>query len=678
MTDKINHTSRKDVQPEVVIPKIGRPIVTAHPASDIATCGSTVTGKAEIGKRKEKQTAIGRLIQQMDTWVDTRTVEVDMIESFLKRGYEWPLPNIPKPTKKKQRRQLQIWIEENRPRIDKKREEEYSSRNWWEVVKGGYKPTEQQGKEWNQLQMSLKENMLNHEEKDRIEIRIRGLTQELITGEGCTMVKEFIPKDHWVYVKLKEWLIREKPETDRRSEEKKDGISTICGKDTSLSSRDDSTENIMEDSKEVVDKKQPSPEKIVEASRDRNGGMKRQSAPCRATKEEISPARATEIHSSPERVTENQPSIFGVTNSPTAIETRRVVTVNAVNCGDQPADQRKPVHPTEFCRSLHWPHTLEDDLMTGQYACQDDTSPIIQYIDWTTFFKRTKKDDWKRAVTQEIMENRAMALDDWQLDSWAKAIDSKFGCIQEDEETDEWILSDRQNARVTDHIRSAVRWFRRQSMSTRLDRLSIDAWLAQEVRMYIRGRTKWPWQMGPPPTNDVEYRLLELWDMSIKREAPLLTTATEDYETWWKQVDRTAYKAEEIAEGDQLLIDASTLARNLWNIPPASPEEGLMYRHVTKGTTWPISNELMPPYSNLQRQIVTNWWAEKRESLAHRWGSCYTINVLREATRQWKGDTRATQQQRVAHASPGRRNAQQQRRRAIEFNTARSGTCRTQ
>ena len=46
------------------------------------------------------------------------------------------------------------------------------------------------------------------------------------------------------------------------------------------------------------------------------------------------------------------------------------------------------------------------------------------------------------------MEGRHTALDEWQLESWAKSIDSCMGKIRKDKGTGEWYMNDRQYERI--------------------------------------------------------------------------------------------------------------------------------------------------------------------------------------------------------------------------------------
>src|SRR5689334_8696845 len=82
----------KGKDPEVVIPIKPTPHVTAMAASDMATKGSE---SEEEGKKKKamspEESPTNLLIWSVDQWLEKRTKEVEMIDSFLKRGFDWPL-----------------------------------------------------------------------------------------------------------------------------------------------------------------------------------------------------------------------------------------------------------------------------------------------------------------------------------------------------------------------------------------------------------------------------------------------------------------------------------------------------------------------------------------------------------------------------------------------------------
>ena len=127
--------------------------------------------------------------------------------------------------------------------------------------------------------------------------------------------------------------------------------------------------------------------------------------------------------------------------------------------------------------------TLDEELQTGQYAMRT-TGATKHSIDWQLFLRHANKDSWECLITHEIMEGRVTALDEWELESWAKKIDSNFGNVNTDEDTGEWMLTNQQYARASQHTRSAEEWFRTQPLCTRLHLLTSDGWLTQAVRLY--------------------------------------------------------------------------------------------------------------------------------------------------------------------------------------------------
>ena len=116
----------KKGQPEVVIyvEKKGKERPTS-PASNIATQGSMVVNmieeRNEIDEDIKEEYRSEDMIENLEKWAKDGRVEVDLIEAYLQRGYEWPLANIVKPNRKSQRRQLKKWIEKNKEKIDEKR-----------------------------------------------------------------------------------------------------------------------------------------------------------------------------------------------------------------------------------------------------------------------------------------------------------------------------------------------------------------------------------------------------------------------------------------------------------------------------------------------------------------------------------------------------------------------------
>ena len=91
VADKGKSYGKRGKDPEVVIPIRPTPDVTAMAASDMATKGSdNEEDTLENNSKKQGETPANRLIQSMDKWLEERTKEVEMIQSFLKRGFDWP------------------------------------------------------------------------------------------------------------------------------------------------------------------------------------------------------------------------------------------------------------------------------------------------------------------------------------------------------------------------------------------------------------------------------------------------------------------------------------------------------------------------------------------------------------------------------------------------------------
>lgn len=233
-----------------------------------------------------------------------------------------------------------------------------------------------------------------------------------------------------------------------------------------------------------------------------------------------------------------------------------------------------------------------------------------------------------------------MSLDDWELEVWANAIDDglKLTCINEDAE--EWNVTNKQLARITHHIRSATEWFQRQPMQTRLHRLDTRGWLAQQVYMYVQGRTIWPWQMGPMPMNDVERRLIELWHNDNRRKVPAPPSAINEYTAWWRKAKGQAYSRQQLKQGNQLTEKARKLAHSLGQMTAGSHLEQEVLQYITQGTEWPTSH-LPPPTSQLQQEVVTSWWANCRERLDKQWGPRYTPHDQTQAQTLWHKCTKA-------------------------------------
>jgi hypothetical protein len=128
-------------------------------------------------------------------------------------------------------------------------------------------------------------------------------------------------------------------------------------------------------------------------------------------------------------------------------------------------------------------------------------------IDWEQQIQATNAQNrpWLHNTTQTIMEGRVTAMDDDECESWAMQIDAEFdqehqrigwtmhedtelGIIYEEEEDEETYLSDKQMERQQNLIKTAVTWYKNQTMVRRLQRLITNGWLAMQVRLYLRNR----------------------------------------------------------------------------------------------------------------------------------------------------------------------------------------------
>jgi len=563
------------MQPEVIIhvKKKGKKRENS-PVSDIATQGSTVVNMVDeqSGEDKDKgeEYRSDDMIEKMERWAENGRVEIDLIETYLQRGYEWPLANTVKPKRKSQRRQLKEWIEKNKEMINEKKSKKKGIQ--YGTKDNDFHPSDMQMMEWQKLLKELDPKRYDHQEARKVEIRTRGLIKHVLRGGDVHSVQEYIPKDHWVYIQLKEWLRKEAPNSDRQAELRMDDIYYQCGVKVSESLYDTMMEHDLMPADQGLKKRPSSPKSMEDQP----------SAPKKGKESESSQIRVTECQSSPTAATKNPPSLLGVTNSQPSLTVTDshpppddcpTIMVNAIMPTRPPGRHESTTHPYNFHRAQHRLVTLDEELETGQYPCQEEVA-IKHHIDWPTFLKNTNRHDWMHTITQEIMEGRHTALDEWQLESWAKSVDPYMGNILEDEDTGEWYMTDRQYERMLHHIRSAEEWFQNHTLRARLKLLNPHAWLTQAVRLYTQGRGKWPRMMGAPPTTNAECRLLELWEKEVKRIAPMLPTAIDDYDEWWKQQNLVHYEAYTINEAKQLRKDAVNLAKELWNLAQAARKKG--------------------------------------------------------------------------------------------------------
>lgn len=175
---RIDH---KKVQPEVIIHvKKKEKRRWNSPASDIATQGSTavnmVDGKGEEDKDKEEEYRSDDMIEKMERWAENGRVEIDLIETYLQRGYEWPLANTAKPKRKSQRRQLKEWIEKNKEMINEKRSKKNGIQ--YGTKDNDFHPSDMQMMEWQKLLKELDPKRYDHQEARMVETRTRGSTKQ--------------------------------------------------------------------------------------------------------------------------------------------------------------------------------------------------------------------------------------------------------------------------------------------------------------------------------------------------------------------------------------------------------------------------------------------------------------------------------------------------------------------
>src|SRR6185436_6425300 len=354
------------------------------------------------------------------------------------------------------------------------------------MMDGDFHPSDLQKEEWQKLLKELSPKKSSYQEARTVETRTRALIKHVLRGEDGHSVQEYIPKDHWVYVQLKEWLRKEATNSDRQAELRRDDIYYQHGVEVSESLYDTMMERDLIPTDQGLKKRPSSPKLIEDQPSVPKKGKESKSPQIRATKCQPSPTAATENPPSILGVTENQSSLT-VTDSHPPPDDCHTVMVNAIMPTRPPGRHESTIHPYNFNRAQHRLITLEEELETGQYPCQLKVA-IQHHIDWPTFMKNTDRHDWIHTTTQEIMEGRHTALDEWQLKSWAKSVDPYMGNILEDEDTGEWYMTDRQSKCMLHHIRSAEEWFQNHTLRARLKLLNPHAWLTQAVRLYTQGR----------------------------------------------------------------------------------------------------------------------------------------------------------------------------------------------
>ena len=633
-----------------------------------------------------------------------------MIQSFLKRGFDWPSQKQLRPTSKRQRKKATKWLERNEERMQYARRKILAKGGWQYDHEDDYKPSPEQKEEWNSWLKRITGDITSQKEYEKKQTVIRGLIKKVLKGIDCQTAKGFIPKDHWVYITMRYWLEEKKEENDQWAEAMRINMEYEKQRKVSMKEMDGILEErhiiAMKEEERMpirpTEKEKTPMKSLGEKSNQKeeetgqsgqniaigdhpvyldtileespvaeaelltigiNNSMDERPPKQREKDSHATQIRATECQSTQNQAAANQPStqratesiasIFRATSSHTAHSECHTVPIHTVACEtptvakptkEDTANQLisitpKLIDPLAFTRRhAHYPATLEEDLLTGQYACEDTTSPIIHYIDWSTY---THKDNWTYNITQEIMENRAMSLDDWELEVWANAIDAelKLTCI--DEYSEDWDVTDKQLDRINHHLRSATEWFRQQPMQTRLHRLNLKGWLAERIYLYVQGRTTWPWQMGPAPINDIERRLIELWHNSNRKWIPEPPSVIQEYTAWWRKAKQQAYSPQQLAIGNQLTTKAERLAHSLNKMPKGSHAEQEVLHYVTKGTAWPTTHSLQPPRSQLQQEVVTSWWANHRERLDRQWGPRYRPHLQAQAQILWHQCTMA-------------------------------------
>ena len=93
------------------------------------------------------------MIEKLEKRAKDGRVEIDLIEAYLQRGYEWPLMNIAKPKRKSQRRQLKEWIAKNKEKINEKRGKKNGMQ--YGAMDGDFHPSDMQKEEWQKLLKEL-------------------------------------------------------------------------------------------------------------------------------------------------------------------------------------------------------------------------------------------------------------------------------------------------------------------------------------------------------------------------------------------------------------------------------------------------------------------------------------------------------------------------------------------
>lgn len=265
-------------------------------------------------------------------------------------------------------------------------------------------------------------------------------------------------------------------------------------------------------------------------------------------------------------------------------------------------------------------------------------------------------------ITQIIMEGRATALEGPEFDSWSIQIDKNLGQVKRDSEGNQ-CFTDAQNERIIHNARSAVQWFQRQPMSRRLHRLTASGYLTRRVRLYLRHRSKWPTQMGPAPKGGTEHALLELWEDSIAHKAGKLPAAIDHYTAWCDRHETHRMTAE-YRQVRQLVRDnAEKLQSKLQSLPLISiqTERLKSYVHGTRG--WPKFMSLPKPTSQLETDVIKDWYGDNRSKLSPTWSPGITEQHRRDARILWHSLNAHGQAINTPTPSSDRRSQQRKRQK---------------
>lgn len=342
----------------------------------------------------------------------------------------------------------------------------------------------------------------------------------------------------------------------------------------------------------------------------------------------------------------------------------KMVPIHAVAVRERNNHHPETIDPTKFCHDEHWPATLGQDLDNGNYACVNEIPTKQINIDWAQQNRSTyaTAHPWLYQATQAIMEGRSTAMEEYELDSWAMQIDKDLGQIYEDEDGDQH-MTDRQMRRVSNLVATAVQWFRHQPMVRRLQRLITKGWLAGQIRLYLRHRATWPRQMGPKPANETEQRLIAIWEDSIKKGAPKVPSALDYYTAWWNLHDAKYVSTQHQMVGQKVLKDGRRLWHFLQGIQPTSLLADQLREFLQNDGRWPRCMNTHMPTSQLEIDVIFDWYGEKRTFFPDEWTPNLTQFHKREAQVLWNSLTGHNTEIHTIVPLGGRRNQQRQRQR---------------